>query len=387
MVTKHRVLFIAPRYHTNQVPIVKALMEQGHAVAFAVRWKFSSEDHSLLSPVMLDESSITRALLRLTSKNKQFPFRLWWGSPKLRSLVSVIRDFQPTVVVIRNPITLTGILAVLTTRLVKAVPVLYTQMPKYAHRARRLMSFYDQCVRADWYTPVLGHPSPTAHTLDRLYYVPFVIDPVASAYQKSWFSDNRINIICVAKFEKRKGHLILFEALARLSSRYPLRVTLVGNVLTMEWRIYYQELQARANALGISELIEYRLDVPYSEMSSFYLMSDLYVLPSYNEPASVSVLEAMAHGLPVICSDTNGTQCYIEQGYNGFVFRSHDADDLAHKIESAIVSRDNLRCMGEHSLRLVEYRHRPLHYVHALESLAEGLPVDESIFLTRPPED
>ena len=38
----------------------------------------------------------------------------------------------------------------------------------------------------------------------------------------------------------------------------------------------------------------------------------------------MSVLEAMAHSLPVICSDSNGTQCYIRPGENGYVFGTDD---------------------------------------------------------------
>ena len=52
-------------------------------------------------------------------------------------------------------------------------------------------------------------------------------------------------------------------------------------------------------------------------------------LPSSDEPAAVSHLEAMSHSLPVICSDSNGTRCYIRQGENGYVFRTGDALESA----------------------------------------------------------
>ena len=54
----------------------------------------------------------------------------------------------------------------------------------------------------------------------------------------------------------------------------------------------------------------------------------LFVLASRDEPAAVSPLEAMAHSLPVVCSDSNGTRGYIRHGVNGFVFATDDHDDL-----------------------------------------------------------
>lgn len=56
------------------------------------------------------------------------------------------------------------------------------------------------------------------------------------------------------------------------------------------------------------------------DIRPFYAMSDLLVLPSRREAFGMVVLEAMASGLPVVCSSATGVASLIDHGKNGFVF-------------------------------------------------------------------
>jgi len=59
----------------------------------------------------------------------------------------------------------------------------------------------------------------------------------------------------------------------------------------------------------------------------------------------------MANKLPVICSDTCGTSCYVEEGENGYVFKSGDLEDLVNKIEK-VIENGNIEIMGMKSFNL-----------------------------------
>ena len=70
--------------------------------------------------------------------------------------------------------------------------------------------------------------------------------------------------------------------------------------------------------------------------------------PAENEPAAVSHLEAMSHSLPAICSDSNGTQCYIRPGENGYIFKTDDLEDLVECMERIISDREQPKADGCH---------------------------------------
>ena len=67
-------------------------------------------------------------------------------------------------------------------------------------------------------------------------------------------------------------------------------------------------------------------------MSQFYKKADIFILPSTQEPASISVLEAGSYGLPVILSDTSGTRCYFKNNFDAKFFYDQDQKDLEKKM-------------------------------------------------------
>ncbi len=57
---------------------------------------------------------------------------------------------------------------------------------------------------------------------------------------------------------------------------------------------------------GIADRVRFTGFVPTDELKDFYRKNDIYVLPSVSEPFGISVLEAMASGLPTIVTKTSG---------------------------------------------------------------------------------
>ncbi len=78
-----------------------------------------------------------------------------------------------------------------------------------------------------------------------------------------------------------------------------------------------------AQKLGVSEIVT--LIPRFSDMPLFYKAIDIFALPTRYDTFSMSSLEAMASGLPVIASSNAGISEIIEDGRNGFVL--HDAKD------------------------------------------------------------
>lgn len=87
---------------------------------------------------------------------------------------------------------------------------------------------------------------------------------------------------------------------------------------------------------------------------------------SPEERASISQLEAMSCSLPVICSDTNGSACYVEEGVNGFLFRDNDMEDLREKIKTMVSDRKRILDMGRNSYELICSKYQFRNYYEAV---------------------
>lgn len=90
------------------------------------------------------------------------------------------------------------------------------------------------------------------------------------------------------------------------------------------------------------------------DLPRWYHMSDIYVSPSHVDGTSVTLLEALASGLPCLVSDIPGNKDWIEEGVNGWTFRDGDVDDLAEKILSAIKNRRSFGRIGELARKTAE---------------------------------
>jgi glycosyltransferase involved in cell wall biosynthesis len=74
---------------------------------------------------------------------------------------------------------------------------------------------------------------------------------------------------------------------------------------------------------------------------------DVYVLPSLTETTSLSTLEAMSCGLPVVVTRVGYIKKYIKNMTNGVFFSKGNAEDLAEKLEYLLNGPDEMRRIGE----------------------------------------
>lgn len=333
-----KVLFVAPRYHTNQVHIVRTLLERGHEVHFHVAVHGFTEDHSLLRPAVIPESRLS-ALIRKVfgdgGPNRQRYF------PKPRVYWHAIKELSPDVVIIRLHGWVFSYMAAITAKLCGASVVFYQQqeLSTLAHlagtaslkaRARWIKFQFRLLVfGAAWMTP-LSQKGSAVPLPARCYYVPFAV-PVPG--RRSVGGGGRIRFLMIGKYQPRKKHLLFVKAVATLVERYDFEVTLVGEVSNQGHESLKGEVLHEIAALGLEGRIRLMDNVPYGQIGDLYRAHDVFVLPASHEPAAISVLEAMGHGMPVICSDTCGTRTYVQEGINGFVFESDNHHSLANGLK------------------------------------------------------
>ena len=347
-----RFVFTAPRYHTNQHFAMKALLDAGHEVSFLALRRGQSEVYEATQPTVLGEAGVVRLWTRL------------WRQ---------MRALRPDVVVVRDPNSVYGLLSVAIARLMRRAVVFYTLTPIHRQigwRKRFTRSFAVWAARAGWMTPILGSPDAYPPALGAMRYVPFVMEPQTAPDQKQWFMDGAINVLNIGKFERRKNHRLFLQAIANLSGKYQIRATTIGEATTTEHRHELAETKKFHQSLGLGDRVRFKTNLAFWDVQREYAKHDLFVLPSRDEPAGISLLEAMAHSLPVLCSDSCGLQSSIRRGENGYVFGTDDVDGLTAAIEEIMEDRERLKAMGRRSYELVVSEHAPSRYVETLLEIA-----------------
>ena len=105
-------------------------------------------------------------------------------------------------------------------------------------------------------------------------------------------------------------------------------------------------LQALARSLGVADRVEFAGRLHGDELSACYRTADCFVLPSHAESCSMSLLEAMASGLPVVAARTGGIPELVEDRVNGRLFAAGDVHDLAEAIAWMLESGERMRSIG-----------------------------------------
>ena len=91
------------------------------------------------------------------------------------------------------------------------------------------------------------------------------------------------------------------------------------------------ELEQQAKDLGIADMIIFTGAVPNAELPPYYAACDLYITASLSDTNSISMLEAMATGLPVLHRFDKLNQGQVQSGVNGYIF--FDADDMYRELK------------------------------------------------------
>lgn len=101
---------------------------------------------------------------------------------------------------------------------------------------------------------------------------------------------------------------------------------------------YYKTCQEKVSQLGLEDYIS--LKEKTAKIKDCYLEADLFCLPSFYEGTPNVICEAMACGLPIICSDVCDNSRYVEDGVNGFLFDPYNATSMANALERLLSMKD-----------------------------------------------
>jgi glycosyltransferase involved in cell wall biosynthesis len=178
--------------------------------------------------------------------------------------------------------------------------------------------------------------------------------------------DERVGII-VARLDRFKGHDSLFRALGLLREQEtPATMLVVGDGPER------MSLEGLAHQLGLGpdrlRLLGYRSDI-----SDLLTAADFFVLPSLAEGLPLSVLEAMAHALPVVATPVGGIPEVITHGLNGLLVPVNEPEALSRAIAELIRDPALRQSLGGTALRHVRDRFSFEAMAERYEELYRGL--------------
>jgi len=107
---------------------------------------------------------------------------------------------------------------------------------------------------------------------------------------------------------------------------------------------------------GLEERVHLAGMVANASLPDYYRSADLYISASHSDGSSVSLLEAMACGLPSVVSNIPGNMEWVEHGETGWSFADGAVEKLTQGILTAVQHKDDLKSMGQIARDVVEAR-------------------------------
>jgi glycosyltransferase involved in cell wall biosynthesis len=159
---------------------------------------------------------------------------------------------------------------------------------------------------------------------------------------------NRPRLLFLGALIKSKGVYDIVESVRRLKAKgLEVEVTLAGDR-------ELDQVREHSQRAGVEQLIN--LPGWVSEQTKIQLLrtSDVLLLPSYKEGLPLCALEAMACGLPVICSNAGGLVDLVVGGENGLVFVPGDVETMTNHIAALARDADLRQRMGIRNVQKIQ---------------------------------
>ena len=186
----------------------------------------------------------------------------------------------------------------------------------------------------------------------------FNLNPKDRELEKQLGFEGKVVIGYIGSFVNYEGLDLLLEACAILKERHGdiFRLLLVGDGDMM------QLLRRTARFLQLEEIIVFTGRIPHEEVQRYYSLIDIAPLPRKGLRVCELVsplkpFEAMGSGKVLITSSVQALAEIVEDGVTGLIFEKDNSEDLAAKLEIAILDEDLRIAIGENANKWVTENH------------------------------
>lgn len=171
-----------------------------------------------------------------------------------------------------------------------------------------------------------------------------VVDKVGKRQELSLPEDAFV-VLSVGELNKNKNHEVVIRAIGKIDN--PGIHYLVCGQGNLDG--YLRNLSKELGLENQVHLLGFRKDIP-----EICKVSDVFAFPSYREGLSVALMEAMANGLPVVCSNIRGNSDLIENGIGGYLVSPTDVDSFSKYIKNLYLDIEKRNRMTANNIEAVK---------------------------------
>ena len=178
-------------------------------------------------------------------------------------------------------------------------------------------------------------------------------------------------VLFLGRLEQASGIFDLVEAIAALRNHIPdVRLVCAGDGDR-------EAVASHAARHGIADAVKFTGWVGPSGKRALLESAAAFALPSYEEGASISLLEAMAAGVPAVASRVGGVSEVVVDGVSGFLVAPGDKASLSRSLRNLLLDRGLAQRVGAAGRESVRRRYAPERTLPALENLYRQLGAAE----------
>ena len=189
-----------------------------------------------------------------------------------------------------------------------------------------------------------------------------------SELTKDW---DKLIIVTVARYTEQKNVLNFLQVVRKVKDA-GLNVQFIWYGDKEHDQQYYKLVEEEYNRLDIADYI--LLKDSCRDIQNEYHKSDVLMLPSLYEGYPNVIAEAMASGLPILCSDRYENPYIVEDGVNGFLFNPESVDSMFESIKKMLnLTKDQHEKMGNLNRRVCLERNTEEKFLQSYIDLTEAL--------------
>jgi glycosyltransferase involved in cell wall biosynthesis len=177
--------------------------------------------------------------------------------------------------------------------------------------------------------------------------------------------DEPVNFLFMGRLGKRKGVYDIVQSARQLRSPN-VRIHLYGDGEV-------EELRELVKTSGLEDRVAVRGWIDGGRKAETFQEANVLLLPSYNEGLPVSVLEAMAYGMPVVASAVGGIPEAVEDQVSGYLVEPGRPEQLAGRIDELAASPELRRRMGQSGYEIAARKFDLNVIIHELEDYYDEL--------------